>query len=416
MTPKEQKYDMVIIGGGAAGLSGAVEALSQYPNLKLAVLERQSRVGKKLLATGNGRCNYTNTKIAETSYFGDTERAKPALSRFTPQNNIRFFQKLGIYPRYEEDGRVYPYSNQAAAFVDALRMAIPALSGEIITDSPVTSVKKEKKGFSLSTPKGIITCKRLILASGGPAAPNLGGSRLGLELAASLGHRILEPMPALTGLKTENSLTKALKGIRYTGGLSLYEGAENLRLLTGEVLFTEYGLSGIAAMSLSCSLPTKPNKSLKVKLDLLPELTLNEAVSILKERQKDLFYLSLENFLTGLVNKKIGQLLAKGCLNKPLSTDVSALTPGDLRKLAAALKGLEIPLYGGNGWNQAQVSAGGVDMAQVEPETLASLKCPGLYLAGEILNVYGDCGGYNLQWAWSSGRLAALSAAESLGE
>lgn len=417
MTVKQDdSYDIVIVGGGAAGLAAGAAALKTDGTLKIKVLERQARVGKKLLATGNGRCNYTNLNLSGDNYFGDKSGALAVLRKFTPESNIEFFRDLGIYPRYEEEGRVYPYSNQAAAVVDVLRFALVHRGGEITVDCQAEKISKTKKGFLLNTTVGEVHCKALILACGGGASPDLGGCFLGYKLAAALGHRVVDPEPVLTPLKTDNSFTKALKGLKFSGEITLLQGGEYVSACRGEVLFTEYGLSGIAAMSLSCHLPGRSLADLTVALDFFPDLAWQELLLILKERQQNLSYLTLENYLTGLVNKKVGQQLLKRILQKQLSQGVQELSDGDLKKLAKGLKEFTLQVTGNNGWKQAQTTAGGVPLDEVAPETMASKKCKGLYFAGEMLNVYGDCGGYNLQWAWSSGRLAAVCAVQALSE
>lgn len=413
---RDDYYDIVIVGGGAGGLAGGVAALKADRALKLKVVERQARVGKKLLATGNGRCNYTNVNLRGENYFGDRPQALAALTKFPPESNIEFLGELGIYPRYEGEGRVYPYSNQAAAVVDALRFALVHSGGEITVDSQVEAIRKTREGFLVTTTAGEVCCKAVILACGGGAAPDLGGCFLGYKLAASLGHRVVEPEPVLTPLKTDNSFTKPLKGLKFSGEITLFQSGRYLGASRGEVLFTEYGLSGIAAMSLSCYLPGQALGGLTLSLDFFPDLPWQELLLILQQRRENLGYLTLENYFTGLVNKKVGQQLLKRILKRQLSQEVQGLTDEELKRLAKGLKGFTLEVTGNNGWKQAQATAGGVPMDEVDPETMASKKCRGLFFAGEILNVYGDCGGYNLQWAWSTGRLAAISALESLKE
>lgn len=417
MAKKEDlNFDLIIAGGGAAGLCGAVAAAKKYPRLRIGIVEKEVRVGKKLLATGNGRCNFTNIYADASKYQGNTAKASPALKAFPPQSNIKFFEELGIFPRYEAAGRVYPYSNQAGAFVDALRLAGEHLGITALTSREITRVQYLAPGFRLETTGGNICCQKLILAAGGQAAPTLGGSDKGLKLAAELGHQIKTTYPALVQLKTENSFTKALKGLRFQGTLTLWQKNLILGKTTGEILFTDYGLSGIAAMSLSRFLPPEKEDNLQVTLDFCPEMTNRELKQFLLKRQQDLHYLTLENYLTGFLNKKIGQLIIKKTLTRKLSAAVKELGKEEINALSHSLKNLNLKVTGTMGWQQAQVTGGGVSFENICDKTLASKLKPGLYFAGEILDIYGDCGGYNLQWAWSSGRLAALSAAAAWSE
>ncbi len=418
MKGNERKvYDLAIVGGGAAGLCAAVSAVGGNSSLAVALLERQPRVGRKLLATGNGRCNFTNLNLSLENYYGaDKSLATPVLRSHTPEDNIAFFQTLGIYPRFESQGRVYPYSGQAGAVVDALRLAAAQGGVDLQTETEVTAIKKAEPGYILLTSQGEIACRKLLLAAGGQASPGLGGSDKGYKLCRALGHTVSDLAPALVQLQTENSLTKAWQGLRFQGAAALCRGSQVLAQAQGEILFTEYGLSGIAALSLSCALPGQAETGLTVNLDFSPELSEEDMRQLLLRRREELGYLTLENYLTGLLNKKIGQLILKRVLGRQLSYPVSQLSAEDIAKAAQALKNLPLALVGHNGWRNAQVTAGGVSLREINTATMESKLCPGLYLAGEILSLHGDCGGYNLHWAWSGGRLAAESAVAALGK
>ncbi|MEG1496137.1 MAG: aminoacetone oxidase family FAD-binding enzyme [Clostridiales bacterium] len=412
-----KKYHIAIIGGGASGLAAAIAAKkTATADLSVAVFERQLRVGKKLIATGNGRCNYTNVSTKAENYnFSAREFAKIALSKFTPENNISFFEKLGIYPDYEENGKVYPYSHQSSSFVDVLRFSAENLGIEIITQTEVQAVKPHGIYFKVATDMGNFEAKKVIFATGGMASPDLGGTVKGYNLARSMGHSVGDLSPALVQIKTENDLPKSLKGIKFWGNATLKSADKILGEEQGEILFAEYGLSGLPILQLSCYLVGQPLGDVWVFLDFFPKISKNELIEILKERQKLLGHLTLENYFTGFMNKKTAQLLLKRILDRQLSFKVEDLSTEDIFRIASGVKGFKLAVQGVTGWKNAQVTAGGVATAEVFNESMESKIVQGIYFCGELLDVNGDCGGFNLQWAWSSGRLSGESAVKALG-
>lgn len=410
--------DICVIGGGASGLAAAVRAARlSGGRLSIAVVERLSRVGKKLLATGNGHCNLSNTRAPQTGYHGDVKFAQQVMERISPDDALDFFEEIGVHPRREESGRVYPMSEQASSVLDSLRLSLSEAGVEEICDFEVVALKRASGLFHLTAKDGRkLTARKVILASGGLTAPSLGGSSTGYALAEGLGHSLTARFPALVQIKTDPGLVRALKGIRFTGTAAILKGDVCLREESGEVLFTDYGLSGPVIMQLSRFAQSNKKDPLCVSLRFLPESS-EEVLSLLYRRQSSFPDRSLENFLTGMVSKRIGQTLLKQAFpDLPLSSACSVLNHRQLRLLADILTDWRLPCTGTMGFEQAQVTAGGVRTRDVSCETMESRLVSGLYLTGELLDVDGDCGGFNLQWAWSSGLLAAESAVCALEE
>ena len=398
---------LIIIGGGASGMMAALTAAEWLPEGSVTLLERQSRLGRKLLATGNGRCNLSNTGCAPERYHGaDPDFMRPALAGFGVEDTLSFFRRLGLVCRVEPGGRVYPWSDQANSVLDTLRLALDAFGVAVRTDCPVTGLRQKKGVFRVRTPEETLSADRVILTAGGAAAPRLGGVSDGYRLAERLGHLRTELNPSLVQLRTDPTYTRSLKGVRAEAAVSLLRGEEVLARLTGEVQFTDYGVSGPVIFDLSRRAVTGGD-GLAVSLDLLPDLERRELTDLLAQRQGLYPGLTLENLLTGILHNRLGRTVLRYGGRK-LSASAADLTRRDLDAVAGDCKGFRLPLTGDMGLEHAQVTAGGLRTGQFDPETLQSRICPGLYAAGEVLDVDGDCGGFNLQWAWSSGHLAGL--------
>ena len=394
-------YDAILIGGGASGLMTAC-ALSRAGR-RVALLERQTRVGRKLLSTGNGRCNLTNRRAKSSDYHGSRQAAQCALKRFPPAKIESVFDNLGIPCTADGEGRVYPASRQAASVLDALRLYCDEGRVETFTDFDVISLSHTSKGFEATSRDGRRargTCA--LICAGGLAAPKLGATGDGYALLERFGHAIAPTFPAIAPLKTPVEPIRGLKGIRAEGTIALLSGETEIRTERGEMLFTETGVSGIAAMQLArqANELLRAHKPCAVRLNLMPE-----GLS-LRERAQRLPYRSLEDFLNGIVARRLGQALVK-VAGISLSREAGSLTPAELNRLSRVLTGWTLPVTGTQGFDGAQVTAGGARLQDFDLRTLESLKAPGLFAAGEVLDVDGDCGGFNLQWAWSSALLAA---------
>ncbi|MBO4211183.1 MAG: aminoacetone oxidase family FAD-binding enzyme [Oscillospiraceae bacterium] len=395
---------IAIIGAGAAGMAAAIEAAASGNN-QILLFERQARVGRKLLATGNGRCNLSNRYANPNRYHGtNPDFVLPALKAFPVDAVLEFFQTLGLYTVTEAGGRIYPYSDQANSVVDVLRFALNRQNIQLLTATEIVSVKKQADCFRLKDQNGTLwESERLIVTCGGAAGTKLGGGLSGYQLLRSLGHHCTKLLPSLVQLKTETELVKALKGVRANASLRLTLHDSLLAVAAGEVQFTDYGISGPAVFDLSRTAASTEQSVLH--LDLLPDYPQEELLSALCIRISRFPTLQAEDLLTGILHNRLGRMLVKACgvkLNAPLT----GLSWKDLTAVVALCHDLQLRVTGSMGMEGAQVTAGGIVTQEFNPNTLQSRIVPGLYAAGELLDIDGDCGGFNLQWAWSSGLLA----------
>lgn len=408
---------VAVIGGGASGMCAAIELMNNVTDktdVEVTVLEKMTRVGKKLLVTGNGRCNITNMNSACSGYRGDTDFAKTALSRFTPESNIEFFNSLGLYTRTEEDGRVYPISNQASSVLDALRFECERLGVKFVCDYRAVHIKEAVTAFS----RKIVINNRdrfdyVIVASGGKAAKIHGTDGDSYDLLKMLGHTVTPIAPALVSLNCSD-FTKSLKGIRSVCGVELIIDGKPEYKNFGEVQFTDYGLSGIPIMQLSRFVSMSPSNNIQIYLDLTPDFSKEKLHEyLISRREKDTGL--CENMLSGIINKQLCITVMKEC-NIAVNRRVNTLNDGEINALSKILKCWKINVKNSRSFEYAQATAGGVKCSEFDPETMESRLADGVYCCGEALDVDGDCGGYNLQWAWSSGRTAGRSIAERINK
>ncbi|MFI3230461.1 MAG: aminoacetone oxidase family FAD-binding enzyme [bacterium] len=419
--------NLVIIGGGAVGLTSAVHASNiakqNNYNLNIIILEKLDRVGKKILSTGNGRCNFTNINMDFNNFYHIDQNFNNFdsfinffLQEFSVEDAIKFFYDLGVLHTVLNSGKVYPFSEQASAILDALRNKIENTTN--ITTKTQFDVNKIKvAGNNKFLINNNINADAIIFATGGLASPKLGSDGSGIKLLKSLGHSSTKLTPALVQLKTSNTNSlKALKGIKITGNLKIYGDINNkstfLREDFGEILFTDYGISGPPVFQLSTLFARYNN--LVAYLDFMPNYSEYQIFNILKDRRTSLSYTNLENYFNGLLNKRLGNIIAKNCGIEKLSFIVENLEDKTLKKMAKLIKNFELKIIDTNGFNNAQVTAGGLKLSEFNNKTLESKIIKNLYCAGEILDVVGDCGGYNLQWAWSSSYIATKSCINSL--
>lgn len=395
-----------IVGGGASGLVAAIAA--KRNNNEVYIFERGKRVGRKILATGNGRCNITNSMAGILNYHGnDTEFMEPTIEKFWVNETIDFFYNLGIIIKEESKGKMYPYSDCASAVVDVLRKKCDALGVNIICDFDVKTIAKNGNQFIAKAYSGQFqTCDKVIVATGGKAAPNLGSNGSGYDLLKSFGHKITIVSPSLVQITTDTDFVKKLKGIKIKATLKLKD-----RLEYGEILFTEYGISGLPVFNAS-SILTDVTNIRDLEIDFMPDYNYNDVFSLLRQRKTLLADIALEDFLVGIFHKRLGQALIKKIGVASLSRKALSLTNDEIRLLSSVIKGLKLNITGTLSWNNAQVTHGGAMTNQFNTDTMESKLIKGLYACGEILDIDGDCGGYNLQWAWSSGYIAGASAAE----
>ena len=394
-----------IIGAGASGMAAALAA-AENSEVQVVLMERQARVGRKLGATGNGRCNLTNLHAMEGGYHGDDSAfADAALRAFDVDATLKWFSGLGLYTVAEESGRVYPYSDQANSVVDVLRFALEQPNIQLLTGFEVQKVKRTGSGFRVDGTEETIICDRLIVACGGLAGTKLGGSMAGYKFLRSLGHRCTKLRPTLVQLKSAWN-TASLKGVRANCHAQILRNGALFSESTGELQFTEYGLSGPVIFEVSRD-ACQGTGDWTCRLDFLPDMA-EETLCAELLRRKQIRW-SAEELLTGILHNRLGRVLTQAAGIKGMRK-ITELHNAEITAVCAAVKGFEVPLTEPMGMDSAQVTAGGIVTDEFDPETMESKLVPGLYACGEVLDIDGDCGGYNLQWAWSSGRMAGLQA------
>lgn len=401
-----ERKKTVIVGGGAAGLMAAV-LLGRELHGDVLLLERLPRVGKKLLATGNGTCNITNIHAAKARYHGDSALAAAVLEKFSPADALWFYESVGVVCETRSDGKCYPLCEQAAAVLDCLRMAAAECGAEMRCEQTVKALVPQKGGLQVKTDKGDIFAETVLVCTGGAAAPSLGGSTDGYALLTALGHRRTPLFPAIVQLRTDTALVRAMKGVRVDAAVTVTtEKAQ--RREEGEVLFTDYGLSGppvLQVSRLAADWERQKRGACTATLDLFPTLSEKDVAALL-EKRRAFATRTMEDFFTGLLQKRVGQTVVRAC-GLSLTQPIGSLRDADVKRLAATVKGWTFAVLGTQGFGGAQVTAGGIDTADFDRATLQSKKAPRLFAAGEMLNVDGDCGGFNLQFAASSAAAAA---------
>lgn len=407
---------VAVVGGGAAGMMAAVQAA--YAGARVTVYERNDRVGKKILSTGNGKCNFSNEDMRAACYYGSGAGYVDGFyKQFGVAETKTFFRELGMRIK-DRNGYLYPASEQAATVLDVLRYEMERLGIEICAGCRVTGIDGPgNPGYRLTLETETTAYKKrtydaVILACGGRAAPKTGSDGTGLAMAKRLGHRIVPTVPALTALRCGETFWKQVAGVRCEARLMLYIDGNEVSSVQGELQLTDYGISGIPVFQFSriAAYALQEGRTVTVKIDLMPDpgaADTQEAFWAQRwERQKRQ---SMEQFVTGTVNKKVGMLLLKLAGIRETET-VCEIEGARRRKLELLFHAFEVTVKGTNSFEQAQVCAGGVDFAEVT-DRLESVRRPGLFFAGEILDIDGICGGYNLQWAWSSGAVAGRAAA-----
>ena len=400
--------EIAVIGGGASGLIAAITA--RKAGKKVTILERKERILKKVLVTGNGRCNLTNARASISNYFGkNILLIENILNNFTPQNVMDFFYELGVICNEEERGKVYPLSGQASSVVDALRFEAEKLGIKIETEFYVRKIEKDGFKFKIfSEDKRKIEANRVILSTGGQSYPELGSNGSGFQLAKDFGHSITKLSPAIVQLKTEKYQVKGLQGIKADTLVTAYGDNKKICTYNGELLFTDYGISGNVVFNISFVMPLY--KNVEFEIDFMKKFDYNELYELLRKRKKIMAHLTMENYFNGMINKKLGQFLSKMSGIEKLSKPVKNLNDNEIKKLCTSLKKYRINILETTGFKNAQVTAGGISLDEINTDTLESKIIKGLYFSGEVLDVYGECGGFNLQWAWASGYIAGKNA------
>lgn len=406
------KRHVIVIGGGAAGMAAAISSRRQGAGV--TILERNPRVGKKLLATGNGRCNFTNINTSVEYYNGNNPRfVHGALSAFSVKDAIRFFEKLGIQHKVEDSGKVFPMSDQASSILDVLLYEMEQSGVEIICNSYVTDLVKKGNKFIVQTRDGeSFKGDRVILATGGKAMPSSGSDGNGLELAAKLGHHVTDLFPALVQLMLEGPHFKRIDGVKFVGTAEILYNDKVHAQDSGDILFTNYGISGPPILQISRKAGELLNQKKKplLKVVIMNGMSKDEVREIIRKRISLAPAKPIDFSFVGLINKRLIPVVLKEACIKDIKLPVSSLSQSEIDQIAKVLTDWRFPIRGTRSWPSAQVTAGGIHTGEINPDTMESRLIKGLYLAGEIMDIDGLCGGFNLQWAWSSGYLAGLNA------
>jgi len=401
---------IAVIGGGASGLMAAITAANRGG--VVTVFEKNDRVGKKILLTGNGKCNLTNL-FQETACYNSNniEKAESILNAFGVTSTLSFFETLGLIMKNRE-GYIYPISDQASTILDLLRMELKFLRVQVITDADVRSIEQTGAGFTVKTKEDNFEFDKVILACGSKANPQTGSDGKGYELARKLGHEIITPLPALVQLRCKGDYFKAIAGIRCNAKCNLEIDGKVTHTEEGELQITDYGISGIPVFQFSrfAAFALKNKKSVKVHIDFLPSISQQDYAKFMEIRLLCQSYKNAEEFFIGIANKKLIQLLLK-IVSLKQAEDISDENTSKIREVFSLLKDFVVEVEDTNSFANAQVCAGGVDLSQITDYGESTLH-KGLFFAGEILDVDGRCGGYNLQWAWSSGYVAGFYGSE----
>lgn len=404
---------IIIIGGGAAGMMAALSAKEN--GAEVTILERNDRIGRKLLATGNGRCNYTNKNLTIDNYHGNDPRfAFSGLSQFNVDMTIDFFERLGITPAVEENGKVFPLSFQASSMLDVLRYEIENEGIELITEAYVTDITKKKKFIVTLKDNRRFQGDSVIIATGGMALPASGSDGNGYNLCKRLGHSITGIFPGLVQLKLESDYLKALNGVKFLGTAAIYIDNKMILEDSGDILFTSYGISGPPILQLSRRALEYLNrgKNVELRVSIIHTKTAEKLYEYLVNRFNLMLGKSVEIGLIGLINKRLIIPILRE-LNIDKNKNVGNLSREEIRKIADILTSWSFKVIGSQPFSNAQVTAGGVNTGEIDNQTMESKIIKDLYIVGELLDIDGDCGGFNLQWAWSSGYIAGLNAAKN---
>ncbi len=407
------RKNVIVVGGGASGIMAAITARRE--GACVTILEKNPRIGKKILATGNGRCNFTNINSDLTYYHGNNpEFAKSALSEFTVNDTITFFEELGIAHKVENLGKVFPMSDQASSFLDVFLYELNRLGINVVCDANVKNIIPGKGKFSLRLDNGkTYSADRVILAAGGKAMPSSGSDGNGYELAKNLGHKITDVFPALVQIMLEGTFFKRIDGVKFVGTAEIIHKNKSIVKDRGDILFTNYGVSGppILQISRKAGEYLQKGQEASVKISIIDSMTKEELQRLINKRFQQGPDKSVEFSLVGLINKRLIPVVLTEAGIRDLKLPVRELSYKEQEKIADILTDWRIKIRGTKGWASAQVTAGGVDTRDIIPETLESKKVKGLYFAGELIDIDGQCGGFNLQWAWSSGFVAGRNAA-----
>jgi len=397
-----------VIGGGASGIIAAI--IAKRKGAEVTILERNPRIGKKILATGNGRCNYTNTNMDVAYYHGGNPQfAYSALAGFNTQDTIDFFEKLGIAHKVEEQGKVFPMSDQASSFLNVFLYELEKIGVNVICNAYIKDITKKGELFNMDLENGSsYQGDRVIIATGGKAMPSTGSDGNGYRLAEKLGHTVTETFPALVQLKLEGEYFKQIQGVKFVGTAEILDGNKSVAKDRGDILFANYGISGppILQISRKAGELLQEGKRAILKISIIDHIPKENLRKLLATRFDNDPHKTVEFSLVGLINKRLISVVLKEAGIRDIKRPVENISDAERERILNILIDWRFEVQGTKSWTSAQVTAGGVATDEINPQTMESKIVKGLFFAGEVLDIDGQCGGYNLQWAWSSGYIA----------
>lgn len=405
--------DVIVVGGGAAGMMAAISARRLGANV--TILEKNPRIGKKILATGNGRCNFTNINADVMYYHGNNPKfIYSALSNFTVDDTIRFFEKLGIAHKVEDFGKVFPMSDQASSILDVFLYELNELEVNTVCNANVKDITRKNDKFLIELEDGkVYKGDRIVITTGGKAMPSSGSDGNGYNLAAKLGHTMIDIFPALVQLKLEGSFFKRIDGVKFVGTAEIIHNNKSVAQDRGDILFTNYGVSGPPILQISRKAGELLNagQEAHLKITIMDRMSEEDLRVFIKKRFQISSKKPLDFSLVGLINKRLIPVVLLEAGINDVKRPVANLSAKEQESIIDILADWRFKIRGTRSWPSAQVTAGGIDTKEINQDTMESKLVKGLYFAGEIIDIDGQCGGFNLQWAWSSGFIAGQSAA-----
>ncbi|HHH19199.1 MAG TPA: NAD(P)/FAD-dependent oxidoreductase [Campylobacterales bacterium] len=393
--------DVVIVGAGASGLVAAIVAARR--GKRVLIVEKNNKVGKKLLATGNGRCNITNQRPTSERFYSQSPSFIPqVLEGHSYQSIKQFFKSIGLELIEAKEGKAFPMSLQASSVVDLLAFECEQLGVQILCACTVHSIGYTEGAFTVTHDQGKVVCEKVVLATGHQSAPQLGGVMDGVAFAQGFGHRVIKGFPTLVQLTSPLPHLKRMAGVKVEGRVRMKAGNATLEK-QGDILFTNYGLSGLAILDISRFVldELRQTPTVTLALDIMPKMSREQLIALMKKSLRKKSQKPLETWLQGFLNRKLILPLLEP-LRLPILTE-SQITPQHIEAIVDRIKHFPFPIDGSRGYKGAEVATGGVDTREVNPKTMESKKQKGLYLTGELLDVDGDRGGFNLHFAWVTG-------------